>query len=69
VIVSGEPHEGYDFADSQLTSLPYRWAVLGAAIGGTSGYLLTTLTQKAYPIVTGGMPIRRRGPTASLFMS
>jgi hypothetical protein len=57
VIVSGEPHEGYDFADSQLTSLPYRWAVLGAAIGGTSGYLLTTLTQKAYPIVTGGMPI------------
>ncbi len=57
VIVSGEPHEGYDFADSHLTNLPYRWAVLGAAIGGISGYLLTTLTQKAYPIVTGGMPI------------
>ena len=57
VIVSGEPHEGYDFADSHLTSLPYRWAVLGGAIGGTCGYLLTTLTQKAYPIVTGGMPI------------
>ena len=30
LIVSGEPHEGYDFADSHLTSLPYRWAVLGA---------------------------------------
>jgi hypothetical protein len=57
VIVSGEPHEGYDFADSHLTSLPYRWAVLGGAIGALSGYLLTTLTQKAYPIVTGGMPI------------
>lgn len=57
VIVSGEPHEGYDFMDSHLTSLPYRWAVLGGAIGGVSGYLLTTLTQKAYPIVTGGMPI------------
>ena len=39
VIVSGEPHEGYDFADSHLTSLPYRWAVLGGAIGGISGYL------------------------------
>jgi Alternative complex III, ActD subunit len=57
VIVSGEPHEGYDFADSHLTTLPYRWAVLGAAIGGLSGYLLTTLTQKAYPLLTGGMPI------------
>ena len=57
VIVSGEPHEGYDFADSHLTSLPYRWAVLGGAIGALSGYLLTTMTQKAYPIVTGGMPI------------
>lgn len=57
LIVSGEPHEGYDFADSHLTSLPYRWAVLGGAIGALSGYLLTTLTQKAYPIATGGMPI------------
>jgi hypothetical protein len=57
VIVSGEPHEGYDFADSHLTSLPYRWAVLGGAMGALSGYLLTTLTQKSYPIVTGGMPI------------
>jgi hypothetical protein len=57
VIVSGEPHEGYDFADSHLTSLPYRWAVFGGVIGALSGYLLTTLTQKDYPIVTGGMPI------------
>jgi Protein of unknown function (DUF3341) len=57
VIVSGEPHEGYDFADSHITSHPYRWAVFGAALGGMCGYLLTTLTQKAYPIVTGGMSI------------
>ncbi|MFZ1011506.1 MAG: quinol:electron acceptor oxidoreductase subunit ActD [Candidatus Sulfotelmatobacter sp.] len=57
VIVSGEPHEGYDFADSHITSHPYRWAVFGAMLGGTCGYLLTTLTQKAYPIVTGGMSI------------
>ncbi len=57
VIVSGEPHEGYEFADSHLTSLPYRWAVLGGAIGALSGFLLTTLSQRAYPIVTGGMPI------------
>ena len=57
VVISGEPHEGYDFADSHITSRPYKWAVLGAAIGGTCGYLLTTLTQKSYPIYTGGMPI------------
>jgi hypothetical protein len=57
VIVSGEPHEGYEFMDSHLTSLPYRWAALGGAIGALSGYLLTTLTQKAYPLVTGGMSI------------
>ncbi len=57
VIVSGEPHEGFDFADSHVTNRPYGWAVLGAAIGGTCGYLLTTLTQRAYPIHTGGMPL------------
>jgi hypothetical protein len=57
VIVSGEPHEGYEFTDSQAASSPYRWAVLGAAVGGVTGYLLTTLSQKTYPIFTGGMSL------------
>ena len=57
VIVSGEPHEGYAFTDSEATATPYRWAVLGAVVGGTTGYLLTTLSQKSYPLVTGGMSI------------
>jgi Protein of unknown function (DUF3341) len=57
VVVSGEPHEGYEFTDSHATSSPYRWAVLGAVVGGLSGYLLTTLSQKAYPIHTGGMSL------------
>jgi hypothetical protein len=57
VILSGEPHEGYKFTDEHATRRPYRWAVLGAAVGGTLGYLLTTLTQKSYPIPTGGMSI------------
>ena len=57
VIVSAEPHEGYEFTDSQYRSTPYRWAVLGAAVGGATGYLLTTLSQKSYPIHTGGMSL------------
>ena len=57
VIISGEPHEGYEFTDSHATASPYRWAVLGAAVGGTSGFLLTTLSQKSYPILTGGMSL------------
>jgi hypothetical protein len=57
VVISGEPHEGYAFTDEHVTGSPYRWAVLGAVAGGTSGYLLTTLSQKSYPIITGGMPL------------
>ena len=34
VVVSGEPHEGYEFTDREATSTPYRWAVLGAVLGG-----------------------------------
>lgn len=57
VVVSGEPYEGYEFTDEHHTGSPYRWAVLGAAVGGTIGYLLTTLSQKSYPIPTGGMSL------------
>ena len=58
IIASGEPHEGYEFTDSHVTvSGPYRYAVLGGIVGGTLGYLLTTLTQHSYPILTGGMPL------------
>jgi hypothetical protein len=57
VVIAAEPHEGYEFFDAQATSVPYRWAVLGAAVGGTAGYLLTTLSQKSYPLVTGGMSL------------
>jgi hypothetical protein len=57
VVISGEPHEGYAFTDEHATGIPYAWAVLGAFVGGLSGYLLTTLSQKSYPIVTGGMSL------------
>src|SRR5271170_2653163 len=57
VVISGEPHEGYEFTDEHSTGAPYRWAVLGAVVGGTCGLLLTTLSQKSYPILTGGMSL------------
>lgn len=58
IVASGEPHEGYEFTDSHVTvSGPYRMAVLGGILGGTVGYLLTTITQHSYPIFTGGMPL------------
>src|ERR1700734_285685 len=57
VVISGEPYEGYEFTDEHATGIPYRWAVLGAVAGGTCGYLLTTLSQKSYPIFTGGMSL------------
>jgi hypothetical protein len=65
VIISGEPHEGYEFTDSHATGSPYRWAVLGAVVGGTCGLLLTTLSQKSYPISLAACPLRPRGPMAS----
>jgi hypothetical protein len=57
IIRSGEAWEGFAFTEEHATAHPYRWAVLGGVIGGVCGYLLTTLTQKAYPLPTGGMPI------------
>jgi hypothetical protein len=57
VVISGEPYEGYEFTDEHHTGIPYRWAALGAVVGGTCGFLLTTLSQKSYPIFTGGMSL------------
>ncbi len=57
VVISGEPHEGYAFTDEHATGAPYGWAFLGAVVGGTGGLLLTTLSQRSYPILTGGMSL------------
>lgn len=57
VVASGEPYEGYEFSDRYAKSNMFPLAALGALVGGICGYLLTTLTQKAYPLPTGGMPI------------
>jgi len=56
-VISGEPFEAYEFGQrDHRTAMPWL-AALGGLLGGGSGYLLSSLTQKAYPIPTGGMPI------------
>lgn len=57
VVVSSEPLEGYDFADERSKTPMFGLAALGGVVGGGFGYWLTSFTQKAYPLPTGGMPI------------
>ena len=57
VVASGEPYEGYEFSDRYAKSNMFPLAAVGALVGGICGYLLTTLTQRSYPLSTGGMPI------------
>lgn len=57
VVYSAEPFDGYDFSDEHAHTRLFQLAALGGALGCLSGYLLTSFTQKAYPLVTGGMPI------------
>lgn len=57
VVISSEPFEDYEFAQLDTrTPMPW-WAALGGLLGGVSGYFLAALTQQAYPVPTGGMPI------------
>jgi len=56
-IQSSEPMEEYAFGARDRNTLMPWLAVLGAAIGMATGYYLTSITQQAWPISTGGMPI------------
>jgi hypothetical protein len=57
VVVSAEPFDGYEFSDEHAHSHIFLLSALGGIVGGLAGYWLTSLTQRAYPIVTGGMPV------------
>ena len=56
-ILSSEPLEEYEFAQRDKQTSMTWIAAFGGLIGLTTGYLLTSLTQKAWAINTGGMPI------------
>ncbi|MBI1940468.1 MAG: DUF3341 domain-containing protein [Acidobacteria bacterium] len=56
-VVSSEPFEKYEFGRlDHRTPMPWL-AALGGVVGGASGFLLASLTQKLYPLPTGAMPI------------
>lgn len=56
-VISSEPFDDYALGRPEK-STPMSWlAALGGLVGGAGGYWLTALTQKAYPLPTGGMPI------------
>jgi len=55
--LSSEPFGEFEFGRlGQRTAMPWI-ATLGGLAGGVCGYLLTSLTQAAYPLPTGGMPL------------
>jgi len=56
-IQSSEPLEEYEFGARDRDTVMTWIAVLGALIGLTVGYYLTSITQRSWPVVTGGMPI------------
>jgi len=57
IVLSSEPLEEFEFGrQDHKTSMPWI-AICGGALGLTGAYFLTSLTQQAWPIVTGGMPI------------
>lgn len=63
VVMSSEPFGEYSFSQAEHTTVMPWLAVLGGVIGGSLGFLLAAYTQKAYPLITGGMPLVAPWPT------
>jgi Alternative complex III, ActD subunit len=57
LVLSSEPFEEFEFSDRDKANW-LRWiAGAGGVLGLISAYALTSLTQRAWPLKTGGMPI------------
>jgi hypothetical protein len=56
-VISSEPFEAFEFSHRDQSLTLFRLAGLGGAVGLVAGVLLTSGTERAWPLVTGGMPI------------
>jgi hypothetical protein len=56
-VISAQPFEDHAFAHREKTSWMYTIAACGGAVGLLCGASLTSWTEQAWPLITGGMPI------------
>jgi hypothetical protein len=56
-VVSGEPYEAFEFSHRDHSMILFRLALLGGILGFVSAVALVVGTERAWPLVTGGMPI------------
>ena len=56
-VVSSEPFEEFEFSHRDKATWLYWIAGLGGAVGLGFGSWLTSMTENAWPLETGGMPI------------
>ena len=62
--LTGAPYPEGAFGEREEHHRLYIFPFVGALLGLTSGILLTSMTQMAYPLVTGGKPIISLPPMA-----
>lgn len=63
-VLTGTPYPEGTFGEAEPVHKLFRWPLMGAACGFIVGLVLTTGTQLAYPLVTGGKPILSIPPMA-----
>ena len=62
--LTGAPYPEGAFGERHVSHRLYVFPFVGALCGLTAGILLTSMTQMAYPLVTGGKPILSLPPMA-----
>jgi len=63
-VLTGTPYPEGTFGEAEPVHKLYRFPLVGAACGFIVGLLVTTGTQLAFPVVTGGKPILSIPPMA-----
>jgi len=63
-VLTGTPYPEGTFGEAEPVHKLYRWPLIGAISGFIIGLVLTTGTQLAYPLVTGGKPVLGIPPMA-----